>query len=34
MSELPYQVNKAALIEHIAKLVQDKQVEGIADLRD
>ena len=34
VSELPYQVNKAALIEHIAKLVQDKQVEGVADLRD
>ena len=34
VSELPYQVNKATLIEHIAKLVQDKQVEGIADLRD
>ena len=34
VSELPYQVNKATLIEHIAKLVQDKQVEGVADLRD
>ncbi|MBI3322599.1 MAG: hypothetical protein HYZ94_02845, partial [Candidatus Omnitrophica bacterium] len=34
VSELPYQINKATLIEHIAKLVQDKQVEGVADLRD
>jgi len=34
VTELPYQVNKAALIEHIAKLVQGKQLEGISDLRD
>ncbi len=34
VSELPYQVNKAALIERIADLVRDKKVEGISDLRD
>jgi len=34
ITELPYQVNKAALIEHIARLVQEKTVEGISDLRD
>ena len=33
-TELPYQVNKAALIEQIADLVRDKRIEGIADLRD
>jgi len=32
--ELPYQVNKARLIERIAELVKDKKIEGIADLRD
>jgi DNA gyrase subunit A len=32
--ELPYQVNKARLIEHIAELVNDKKLEGISDLRD
>ncbi len=32
--ELPYQVNKAKLIEKIAELVRDKQIEGITDLRD
>ncbi|RLL56018.1 DNA gyrase subunit A [Mariprofundus sp. EBB-1] len=32
--ELPYQVNKANLIENIAKLVRDKKLEGISDLRD
>lgn len=32
--ELPYQVNKARLIEKIAELVKDKRVEGIAELRD
>jgi len=32
--ELPYQVNKATLLETIAKLVQDKHLEGISDLRD
>ncbi len=34
ISELPYQVNKARLIERIAELVRDRKVEGIADLRD
>jgi DNA gyrase subunit A len=34
VTELPYQVNKAALLEKIADLVKDKRVEGIADLRD
>ncbi len=34
VSELPYQVNKARLIEKIAELVKDKRVEGISDLRD
>ncbi len=34
VSELPYQVNKASLIEKIADLVRDKKVEGITDLRD
>eukprot|EP00934_Nitzschia_sp_Nitz4_P006118 Nitzschia sp. Nitz4//scaffold159_size51929//33708//36626//NITZ4_006882-RA/size51929-snap-gene-0.62-mRNA-1//-1//CDS//3329537583//6108//frame0 len=34
VKELPYQVNKAALLEKIATLVNDKQLEGIADLRD
>lgn len=33
-TELPYQVNKAALIEKIANLVRDKKIEGIRDLRD
>jgi DNA gyrase subunit A len=32
--ELPYQVNKARLIERIAEMVNDKRIEGIADLRD
>ncbi|MFQ6609212.1 MAG: DNA gyrase subunit A [Fidelibacterota bacterium] len=32
--ELPYQVNKANLIEKIADLVRDKKIEGISDLRD
>ena len=32
--ELPYQVNKARLIERIAELVRDKKIEGISDLRD
>lgn len=32
--ELPYQVNKARLIERIAELVKEKRIEGIADLRD
>ena len=34
VNELPYQVNKARLIERIAELVREKKVEGIADLRD
>ena len=34
VSEIPYMVNKARLIEHIAELVKDKRVEGISDLRD
>lgn len=34
ITELPYQVNKARLIEKIAELVRDKKVEGISDLRD
>jgi DNA gyrase subunit A len=34
VNELPYQVNKARLVEQIAKLVQVKRLEGIADLRD
>ena len=34
VSELPYQVNKARLVEQIAHLVQNKRLEGIADLRD
>ncbi len=33
-TEIPYQVNKAALIERIAELVKEKKIEGIADLRD
>jgi len=32
--ELPYQVNKARLLEKIAELVRDKKIEGISDLRD
>ena len=34
VSELPYQVNKARLIEAIADLVKDKRIEGIADIND
>lgn len=34
VTEIPYQVNKAALVENIAKLVQAKTLEGISDLRD
>ena len=33
-TEIPYQVNKATLIEKIAELVRDKRVEGVSDLRD
>ena len=34
VTELPYQVNKAALLEKIADLVKDKRIDGISDLRD
>ena len=34
VTEIPYQVNKASLVEKIAELVRDKRVEGIAELRD
>ncbi len=34
ITEIPYQVNKARLIEHIADLVKQKSIEGIRDLRD
>ena len=34
ITQLPYQTNKAALIERIAELVNDKKLEGIADIRD
>ena len=34
VTELPYQVNKATLLEKIAELVKDKRIDGIADLRD
>ena len=34
VTELPYQVNKALLIKHIADLVKDKKVEGISDVKD
>ncbi len=34
VSEIPYQVNKARLVERIADLVKDKKIEGISDLRD
>ncbi len=34
VTEIPYQVNKARLVEKIAELVRDKRMEGISDLRD
>ena len=34
ISEIPYQVNKSALVEKIAHLVRDKRIDGISDLRD
>ncbi|MEM7618922.1 MAG: DNA gyrase subunit A [Pseudomonadota bacterium] len=34
VNEIPYQVNKAAMIEKIADLVRDKRIEGISDIRD
>ena len=34
ITEIPYQVNKATMIEKIAELVRDKRIEGISDIRD
>nr|AZS62014.1 DNA gyrase subunit A [Clostridioides difficile] len=34
VTEIPYQVNKAKLVERIAELVKEKRIEGISDLRD
>jgi len=34
VTEIPYQVNKAKLIERIAELINDKKIDGISDLRD
>src|SRR5262245_25484795 len=34
VTEIPYQVNKARLIEKIAELINDKRIEGISDIRD
>jgi DNA gyrase subunit A len=34
VTEVPYQVNKATMVEKIAELVRDKRIEGISDLRD
>src|SRR5208283_4029339 len=34
VTEIPYQVNKARLVERIAELVRDKKLQGISDLRD
>jgi DNA gyrase subunit A len=34
ISEIPYQVNKARLIERIAELIREKKIEGVSDLRD
>ncbi len=34
ITEVPYQVNKARMIEHMATCVRDKRIEGISDLRD
>ncbi len=34
VTELPYQVNKAVLMEKVAELVRDKRIEGISDIRD
>jgi DNA gyrase subunit A len=34
ISEIPYQVNKATMVERIAELVREKKIEGVADLRD
>ncbi|MFN3656252.1 MAG: DNA gyrase subunit A [Pseudolabrys sp.] len=34
VTEIPYQVNKAAMVERIAELVRDKKIDGVSDLRD
>ncbi len=34
ITEIPYQVNKATMIEKIAELVREKRIEGISDMRD
>ena len=34
ITEIPYQVNKATMVERIAELVREKKIDGIADLRD
>src|SRR3974390_510731 len=34
VTEIPYQVNKAAMVERIAELVREKKIDGVADLRD
>jgi len=34
ISEIPYQVNKASMVERIAELVREKKIDGVADLRD
>jgi DNA gyrase subunit A len=34
VTEIPYQVNKAVMIERIAEMVRDKRIEGISDIRD
>ncbi|HNX69230.1 MAG TPA: DNA gyrase subunit A [Candidatus Omnitrophota bacterium] len=34
ITEIPYQVNKTSLIESIVRLVEDKKIEGVADIRD
>jgi DNA gyrase subunit A len=34
LTEIPYQVNKAKLVERIAELVNEKKIDGISDLRD
>jgi DNA gyrase subunit A len=34
VTELPYQVNKAALVEQIAKLIRDRRVDGVSEIRD
>ena len=33
-TEIPYQVNKAEMVERIGELVREKKIEGIAELRD